>query len=432
MDPWNIGPLDKPLIWVFYGLSNFLGVLFDLILISSVAKTKTRDATDMFVASLAGGCAFMSLTCGLQCFVNLNAGRFAGGSAACTAEAVLHVSSILVEFFSVTAMSVAFSMQSRATSGLLIGRKITRKRAWQVIVAIWITCWLVTGLGSLVSPIYLVSAGTYCFFQFSSFNIAGWLVPCLVLALITMFTSHVLVLRHFKKLSRQIMEHKQGEGGGGIVLVNADPVQLNMGLAQFKFRSTWMILILLVGWGSAVPAVFVELVLRQTASPALTTSIGTGGVSFSWAVPLVFTLTAEDRKNAAIRVYGWLLIPFYGKKWWQAAWNVSTYVPAMSLRNRSNNKHASTRSHPTPRDTLSRSAVSSSTAASYCGGSTSSGSDTEPEVAPNTQEQQEQVTKNQHPPHAPIATIDVVTLISEQQPIQAAEQELAPCIRAVA
>lgn len=323
----------------------------------------------MFAASLAASCAVMSFSCGAQCFVNLHYGTFYGGVPACQIEAIVHVSFILIEFFSVMFMSVSFSLQAQHADGIKYSRKFSRKRAWQVIVTIWIVCIIVTGLSTLFSPIYLPAPELYCFYKFSSFAIAGWLVPCLLLALITMFMCHVRVMRHFARLQNQLKSNIQTNKNLSVRVPSTSTLDTNIALVQFKWRSTWFILTLLLGWISAAVAVVYEFSIGPINAP-MTTAVGVGGVTFSWAVPLVFTLTSDDRKNAAIRLYGWSLVPIYGKAWFLAAWNPKTYTPDMSTK-----RFGKTHRAPSSRNTAPSSSSSSSSSQEAM--SSSSGSETD-------------------------------------------------------
>jgi len=310
-DPWNIGTLHKPGIWAFYILSNYIGVMFCLVLIYSVYTNAKRITSDLYIASLASGCIMMSITCGTQCMLSVIDNRFFGGDVACQFEAIAHVSSILVQFFSVTCMTITFYQS------VVKKRTFSDKRILQSIAVIWITCLVITGLASLVSPIYLMSAGTYCFFGFSSFAIAGWLVPGLIVALVTMSICHVMVMRYFTSILIQTMHadtsivHQLGRQKNPILTTEQD-----IWREQWKWRSTRFILILLCGWGFAAITAVDELVAGR-APEWLVTAVGTGGVSFSWAVPVVHAFSCEHHRKLMIRMFGWVFIPIKGVEWYK-------------------------------------------------------------------------------------------------------------------
>jgi hypothetical protein len=56
-----------------------------------------------------------------------------------------------------------------------------------------------TVLLSIVSPIYLLPNGAYCFFGFSSYAIAGWLLPGLVMTLGVMTFCYYKIWQHFRQ-----------------------------------------------------------------------------------------------------------------------------------------------------------------------------------------------------------------------------------------
>lgn len=274
-DPWNIGTLHKTGIWAFYAASNLLGVVCCCVLCWAVHRNKQRRNEDIFIAGVASGCITLSVTCGIQCICNAVAGRFYGGDVACRAEAIAHVSSILTEFFCTACISLDVFFR------LIVLKPYATLPAhyaeW-TIVGIWCTCLLVTALASLVSPIYLMSAGTYCFFGFSSFAIAGWLVPGLVVSLGSMLYCHVRIVRHLTQHCRQVSRD---------MVSMTEPEVWRMHL---RWRSTLFMLLLLLGWGFAAVTTIDELAVGRAAE-WLVTAVGVGGVSFSWAAPLLYALT---------------------------------------------------------------------------------------------------------------------------------------------
>ncbi len=318
-DPWNIGSYHKNPIWVFYLVSNYVGVILSLLTIHSIHKNQKRNASDLFVGSLCSGCAMLSFTCGTQCLINRIFNRFYGGDIACQMEAIFHISSVLVEFFSVALMTWAYSVTI-----LHPQKQISNKWAWKCIAVVWILCITVTSLGSLFSPIYLMSAGTYCFFGFTSFEIALWLVPGLIIALITMCVYHVKVLREFKAMILTTRAtHNQM-----MIMNSTTPISsMNLWLGQFKWRSTLFIIILLLGWGFAAVTTIVELTIGK-APEWLVTAVGVGGVSFSWWAPIAYATTCDIQRATMIKFFGWVFIPYYGKQWW---YEKSSYIAKYKL-----------------------------------------------------------------------------------------------------
>lgn len=227
-DPWDIGTLHKGGIWMFYSLSNYLGVFLGAFLIMAVYRNKGRIASDVFIGGLAFACVRMSITCGVQCSVNFAANRFVGGDPACQFEAIAHVSAIVEEFFCVTCLFLNMYFC------VVKNRVLDPKHALFIVLIIFAGSLIMTGLLSLTSPIYLMSAGTYCFFAFSSAAIAGWLVPCLIIALVSSFTCHYLILRYYRRGVVQLPkkttmpEGRGDDSAAAVVLAAAKPAALAM------------------------------------------------------------------------------------------------------------------------------------------------------------------------------------------------------------
>jgi len=164
LDTWTIGSLHKDVIWGYYVSANYLGVgLCAMLMISTKRSSNGAPSAslDTLMGGLASACLWMSATCGSQCLVSLIYKYFYGGTIACKLEAFFHISAILAQFLHVTAIS------GRAYLVVVKRYTMTVKQARGVVVAIWSLCIAITYGLSYVSPIYLMSAGTYCFFGFS-------------------------------------------------------------------------------------------------------------------------------------------------------------------------------------------------------------------------------------------------------------------------
>jgi len=307
-DPWNIGHLHKKPIWGFYGLSNYVGVILCVSLIYFIARNPKRTCSDIFVCGLSSGCISLSITCGTQCFLSLAAGRFYGAEIACQFEAVAHISSVLTEFFCVATISINMYWE------VVRKQKIEQKTALKIIVGIWLTCLVVTGLLSLCSPIYLMSAGTYCFFGFSSAAIAGWLVPGLIISLSTMLYCHITVMKHFKAM----VPKKPVSVSGDIKLLGQNSVITNRDVwaQQFQWRSTLYMITILIGWGFAAVTTIYELAVGRSAE-WLVTAVGVGGVSFSWWCPLVYSHTSPYYRDSMTKLF-YSIFCFWRRDKWES------------------------------------------------------------------------------------------------------------------
>ena len=142
----------------------------------SVNKNPRRSSNDILIFGLCSGCLWMSVTCGSQCLANVIYGYFVGGRIACKLEAIAHVSAILVQFFCVSLIAM------RSYLEIVHNYKLSIRVSVIAVISVWMVCIVTTCCLSLVSPIYLMSAGTYCFFEFRSPAIADWLLTMLLLA----------------------------------------------------------------------------------------------------------------------------------------------------------------------------------------------------------------------------------------------------------
>jgi hypothetical protein len=344
-DVWNIGTLHKTPIWAYYVMSNYVGVLFCAVLMYSVFTNPKKKAIDVMISGLCSGCLFHSLTCGTQCLLSMIHGRFYGGELACQFQAIAHISSILTQFFCVAGIAVC--------SYLLIvrNRDLEIKLAFKITVSIWVTCTVLTGLFSLFSPIYLMSNGTYCFFGFSSFAIAGWLLPGLVVALGVMAVCYYKIWQNFKRNSLflgvavRILSPKPKVTNALDETTNVSPAvksdDLGSTTAQPRVstravqtenarreishmsvarRSALFMAILILGWGFAAITAIFELTVGP-ATEWLVTAVGVGATSFSWWMPLTYAYTSEFHKQTMKKLFGWVCIPCRGTQWWEQAWS---------------------------------------------------------------------------------------------------------------
>jgi len=244
-------------------------------LLCMIKCNRERRIIDYFIGGVCSGCVMLSITCGVQCLTNSAMNMFYGEDPACQIEAIAHVSSILTQFFNVTLMALAFwdiVVWHHNKKPIL-----TDVIAFRTTIGVWIVCVLITGLLSLDSPIYLVSAGTYCFFTFDSFAIAGWLLPGLILALVTIATCHMQLWRFLRKNATREYH-----------------------LLEFNYIIFGCVL--LVGWGFAAIASVYELGFGR--SPEwLVTGVGVGGVSFSWMFPVSVFYQSSDYRKMVVTTY---------------------------------------------------------------------------------------------------------------------------------
>ncbi|AYV86228.1 MAG: hypothetical protein Solumvirus2_35 [Solumvirus sp.] len=192
---WNIGTLNKTAIWSYYVAANYIGVVMCILLMITIYRNKKKLSVDIFIMGLCSGCLWMSITCGSQCLASVISQYFFGGYINCQLEAFFHVSAILVQFFCVSLIAI------RNYVNIVKRSEISLNTSILIVILIWIKCIIVTVALSKVSSIYLMTAGTYCFFGFSSPAIAYWLLPGLVLSVLTMTYCYGAIIHHVKNIS---------------------------------------------------------------------------------------------------------------------------------------------------------------------------------------------------------------------------------------
>jgi hypothetical protein len=324
MTNWDIGTLWKPGIWFYYVLSNWIGSYFCILLAVSILCDKKRTPSDVMLGSVALACLIMSMTCGIQCFLNMIHHSFFGEEVACQTEAILHVSTIMIEFCSVAMMTFIFcdhaqynlqpiiQQYSSSDSIINVGREsqglrqessqaqihfirepVSHRVACIFIVAIWVLCTILVIALSFVSHIYLISAGTYCFFSFSS--------PAIIVLCVILVTSIcIMVFYHIKVVKQYQLIVRISQGTTAFMH--------SIFTQQFKWRSTIHILLLVFGWGSAVIALLYEWIYQVPSPEWIVTQVGVGGVSYTWAVPLCTALFNEPNRENQYRSF---LISFH-------------------------------------------------------------------------------------------------------------------------
>ena len=199
-DPWNIGYIDiKPIFWFFYVIVNFSGALLCLLDIYIIFRFKSKNSGEILNCGLLSGCALMSIPCAVQCLLDLagQRNRFEYGNLACYLEAFFYVSSIMVQFFSICCIGIRNYIVVRYNKDISIF--ISKL----IVCCIWIFAEIGTYFIGNLSFIYLMPAGNYCFYDFSSDVIVWWFIPNMLGALIIIITCYsriVCLIRHHEKI----------------------------------------------------------------------------------------------------------------------------------------------------------------------------------------------------------------------------------------
>jgi hypothetical protein len=204
-------------------------------------------------------------------------GEFYGQGGACWLEAFFHVSGILVQFACVVAIGVRNAYTTRSL------RHVSVSCAGWTVGGIWVVCTGVTALLSLISPIYLMSAGTYCFFEFKSPAILYWLVPGLILAVVVLIVTFAVMIR--------LALHSTAQTG-----LMTDASERCRFACSLSGRASVFVAVICVGWVPAAFAAFYEYATSNQASAALVTLVGVCGTLHSVLVPLVYSWTAAGEK----------------------------------------------------------------------------------------------------------------------------------------
>lgn len=250
-------------------------------------KLKAIQAFHILVGNLASACAIMSFTCGVECLLGFIDGNFYGGDAACAAEAYFHISSILAQFFSTSAI---------AGCHYLIGTwqfRVRNRAAYAISTIIWVVCITVTLALSVISPPYLMSNGIYCFFDFNSPAIAYWLVPGLGLCLLSTSFFYIRIFTESWRLSKVTASSAQSFDKSK---------QLAVKLAVSSFS---LVFITFVGWSPAAVTTGYEWAVGR-ATQVLVTAVGIFGTLHSVMIPLAygyFIHRAHTRSNEITRVF---------------------------------------------------------------------------------------------------------------------------------
>jgi hypothetical protein len=278
-EDWYTSHIVKEPIWSIYVSFNFTGTFMCLALIYLISKMKDRTTTDIFVANLCSGMAFMSTTCGSQCFANVVHGYFVGGVPFCYIEAYAHVTSIPVQFLSVAAIGLNNMVHLR--SGLRHS-PISPHDAMKISAGIWAFCAAIVLVFSFISPIYLMQ-GLYCFYAFASANIV-FLLICLGVGIIAMAISHYHIYQMVWK-----QEQTMNESGHTSAL---NP-EIKKGIAV---RGAVFSGILLGCWITAGVATVYEYV-SGSAPQEVVKTLGVTGTFHSMISPLVYAWSHKAHRQ---------------------------------------------------------------------------------------------------------------------------------------
>jgi hypothetical protein len=271
MSEWEKDTIDPRPAWYFYSLVNYASVPLLLVSMYAILRSRHRQAADMFVVGEYSGCLFMSIPCATQCLLNLLGGSnaFQYGRLACTWEAFMHVSAIMVQFFSVTMIAFAHFMKVVRQS------PISLNTSYSILLGMWFVGETITLAFSHISPVELLPAGTYCFYTFDSPMIYAWFIPVMSASLLAAGRIYYRIFCITRDAEK------------------AAPSAQNTDIAHRVARRTFLfVLVFFLGWSPAVVACGYALV-HGSITPTQELLVGIFGSLHSIWVPLVYGIHDE-------------------------------------------------------------------------------------------------------------------------------------------
>lgn len=270
-DIFNIGTLNKPIIWSTYVTLNIIGIILCILLIRYLLIKHNKSSSDIFIIGLCSGCIWMSITCAGECLLSVINNEFYGSNLACWIEALFHVSGILVQFFNVTLLNLRnYLIIIKLKSDISINSSIL------IVIIVWFISVVGTIIFGIFSPIYLVSNGTYCFYEFKSLAILGWLVSMLLLSIIIMIFVAINIFIYLRKHTKNIEKFSS----------NNSNYDTNLHIKTLK-RNLLFICVIFIGWHMAGVSALYEY-FYNTATENMVTAVGVFGTWHTVAVPLAY------------------------------------------------------------------------------------------------------------------------------------------------
>lgn len=286
-DPFTKGHLFSHWgMWATYSISNYLGAVMCAILVYGIlsGRRKMRSG-DVFVIGLCTGCFNMSIPCATQCSINWASGTstFQHGWIACEDEAFFHVSAIMVQFLSVTAIAVRNYCAVVWSPRL----DISVKMAWLILSFIWIAGEGITYALSTISEAYLMPAGAYCFFKFNSPLIYAWFMPIMLASLFVTVFCYARIYAVARQSANKVQAYTRSAAPSAAAADDTTRTSSPVVTIQIAKRSIIWVLVYFVGWFPAVVACMTALQYGDvTETEDLTLAI-CGSLHSVW-VPLTY------------------------------------------------------------------------------------------------------------------------------------------------
>jgi hypothetical protein len=265
-DPWSQGIPYKNGLWANYSITNYAGSLLSLYLLCEIARSRNCKIGEIFIGGLLFGCITMSIPCATQCLLNWVAdeNRFTYGVMACNIEAYFHVSAICFQFFSVAL--IAWSYHNTIISSFTKQIQITRKQALFILFVCLVLSYIITYIIGLYSNIILLPTGTYCFYAFTSPVMLYWFDPMLCIATFQIMYWYRKIYIYSKNALITDKRNQIRSLAGTVIM---------------------FIIVLVVGWGSALVATIITLAKGMT--PEMCDAFtGVLGSLHSVLVPLIY------------------------------------------------------------------------------------------------------------------------------------------------
>ena len=283
-DQWNIGPPDlKKIDLVFYVVINYLGVILNFILIRNILKASTKTSREIFVIGLSSACLFLSASCATQCLFNYISPDYSYqfGDIGCFVEAYLHVSFIMVQFFSIVMISWS------SYEAVIYRKGISLLRAIVCLVFIWLVSSIGTYIIGHYSDVILVPSGVYCFYDFDSPILYAWLTPIMLISLFLTVFFYFRVF-NFTKLTIQI--------------TSANTRGSHVVTRKVRLRSLMFVVGYFLGWFPVVIVCFYSLHYGAV-TPGLDTFLAISGSLHSIWQPLIYGFHQRSCQKRLSRIY---------------------------------------------------------------------------------------------------------------------------------
>jgi len=226
--------MEKNGVWAFYVTVLALALFFNSSLLVSIWKLKEkRTSTEVLIGGLASGILIGSLGCFPQCLLNAVHGTYAYGDKACFTQAYLHVVSLEIQFISVAAIS------HRTYIGVVKQKSYPSRKALYVVMFAWLFAVGTTTLTGYFSHYYLVSSGTFCFYEWTSPALIYSAWPMAIIAIVLMAYWYFKTYQTFQQAHEGARKYEKTEQHSSSSLDRSLAVRLSILVLFFFHWISW-------------------------------------------------------------------------------------------------------------------------------------------------------------------------------------------------